>query len=358
MGRQSVETVQGRNKTYKNVGQKGPWVIRCAPGLGSVAAVELRFRRVISRDINLVLQRQRNHDLVFIQQCKEAPPGPILRIPEEIHYCLLFGRYKISKSQIERLANVLRAQKQSFRLVVTADGSHFSRFDTQRWLANQLQNLGVPLAEDAENVVWTFCIEEAYYICLPACSFTDSPYRQKRAAERSGALPPTIAAAIAFLGEPKSGETILDPVCGSGTLLAEAYGYAKDESFFIGMDTDSDAINAAKKNLAHIPHCKLIKGDGTQTGLAAESIDLFLANLPFGKQYGDKKTNPQLYGKLLAEMARLGVSSRWRAVLLSSDVEAVESVLESETGLRCEKRLRIKVRGEWAHIFIVRPSKD
>jgi predicted RNA methylase len=340
-------------KTYKGIDERGPWIVRCVPGLGRTATAELRFRRVISREDNPALLRQRNHDLIFMQRSRDTPPNPILRIPEEIHYCILYGRYKISKAQIEKLANILGAQKQTFYLAVTADGSHFSRHDTKRWLSNTLQGLNVSLAEKADQALWVFCIEEAYYICLPRCSFADAPFREKRLAERTGALPPTVAAAMAFLGEPKPGEIVLDPVCGTGTLLAEVYAYAPDARL-IGVDIDENAIHAALQNLSHVQNKRLIVGNGINIDLPPHSVTLFLANLPFGKQYGDKRTNPQLYTELLAEMLRLGVPDRSRAVLISSDIDAVESSIQAHPKLGIVKRVPVKVRGEKASIFVLR----
>lgn len=326
-------------------------MIRTAPGLARVAVAELRFRRAISRDTAPAILRQRNHDLIFIQRSGDNPPGATLRIPEEVHACLLYGRYKISNAQLARLAAVLRAQQGAFRLVVTADGAHFPRQDTKRWLSRELQGRGVQLSEETEQIVWAFCIEAAYYVTLLRCSATDAPLRHQRRAERPGSLPPTIAAAMAFLGQPQPRETILDPVCGTGTLLAEAYAYAPDADL-IGVDLDRAALCAAQENLAHIAGHRLIPGDGTATGLPPRSVTLFLANLPFGKQFGDRGTNPRLYGGLLAEMVRLAAPGRARAVFLSSDGDAVEDALAAHPGLTVGKRHPIKVRGEAATIFV------
>jgi SAM-dependent methyltransferase len=333
---------------------QGPWVIRCAPGLARVALAELRFRRVIAREARPAILRQRNHDLIFLQRDAGIPPGPLLRIPEEVHSCLLYGRYKISNAQLERLAATLRAQRRPFRLVVTADGAHFPRQETRRWLSRRLDQLGVRLTDDQDedNVLWTFCIDEAYYVTLLRCSAADAPYRDARLAERPGSLPPTIAAAMAYLGVPRADDTVLDPVCGTGTLLAEAFAYAP-EANLIGVDRDRAALDAARQNLAHIAKHRLILGDGTRTGLPDRSVTLFLANLPFGKQFGDRGSNPRLYGGLLAEMRRLAAPDRARAVLLSSDVEALEGALEAQPGLAVGARHTVKVRGEPASIFVV-----
>jgi 23S rRNA G2445 N2-methylase RlmL len=85
-------------------------------------------------------------------------------------------------------------------------------------------------------------------------------------------------------------------------------------------------------------------------------VALFLSNLPFGKQYGDRATNPRLYGDLLREMARLGVPDAWRAVVLSSDVESLDAALSATPALACTKRLRVKVRGEWAQVAMIAPA--
>ena len=348
----------GPVRSYRNVGDAGPWVLRCAPGLARVLSAELRFRRVLARDARPTVLRQRNHDLLFIGRAGGTAPQATLRIPEEVHYCLLYGRYKISQSQLERLAATLRAQRQPFRLVVTADGAHFPRQDTRRWLSRALQGLQVPLTEDpdAEDVLWAFCIEEAYYVCLLRSSAPDAPFRRRRQAERAGSLPPTVAAALAFLGEPRPGETVLDPVCGTGTLLAEAHAYAPDARL-IGVDLDRDALDAAHRNLDYIPDLQIIRGDGTRTGLPDRSVSLFLANLPFGKQFGDKRTNPRLYAGLLAEMRRLGTPDGSRAVLLTGDVDAFDDALAAHPWLSASRRVPVKVRGEAATIFVLHSAR-
>lgn len=336
-------------------GDSGAWLIRCVPGLESVVRAELRHRGVVAKSTPLFTLKQRNHDVLFSPHATATEPGAALRIPEQILACLAYGRYKISHGQIDRVAAAVPRRGQPIRLIVTADGAHFVRQDLRRWLAHQLAERGVALSDEIEEALWVFCIDAAYYICLQRSSADDTPLRSQRTVERPGALPPTIAAAMAFLGVPVAGDTVLDPVCGSGTLLAEAYGYAP-EATFMGIDADPAAVAAAGANLAHIPRHTLLQSDGAQTGLPAASATLFLANLPFGKQYGDRATNPRLYGDLLREMARLGVPGTWRAVVLTADVESLDAALSEVPALEGGKRLRIKVRGEWAQIVVVRPA--
>ena len=132
-------------------------------------------------------------------------------------------------------------------------------------------------------------------------------------------------------------------------------GFAPEAELF-GFDVDADAVDMAKKNLVHIPNIKLENGDGTRTALPDESVTLFLSNLPFGKQYGDRETNPVLYKNAIDEMLRLGVGSNWRAVLLTSDTDSLAQVISANKKIRYAKRVKIKVRGEWAEIFVLQPA--
>lgn len=333
---------------------RGPWVVRCRPGLASVTVAELRFRRLVVPQTRIKTLWQRNYDLLFLNRTFRVLTADDLRTAEEIHHCLIYGRYKVSKAQLDRLVASLRALEHPLRLVVTVDGVHFTKQDFRGWLTKELEQRGVLLDNDVEEAIWVFCVEEYYYVGLRWDRWTNARFRNARIAERPGSLPPTIAAAMAFLSKPRTEEVILDPMCGSGTLLAETYAYAP-QSRFIGFDIDPDAIAAARQNLAHIPQIHLETRDGTATGLHTNSITLFISNLPFGKQYGDPQHNVLLYKQLFAEMIRIGVPRVWRAIVLTADVEAINLALSGLSSLAIAKKISIRVRGEEATIFVIEP---
>jgi 23S rRNA G2445 N2-methylase RlmL len=184
--------------------------------------------------------------------------------------------------------------------------------------------------------------------------------RQHRVAERPGSLPPTIAAAMAFLANPRDDDAVLDPVCGSGTLLAELHAYAPGAQLQ-GIDQDRPAIAAARRNLAHIPQVQLTVGDARATGLADGGLSLFLANLPFGKQFGSPAENRRLYQDILRELLRLGRPEGWRAVLLTSDLEALKAAIAAiaaTPGARIAGETPVKIRGEAATITVLRGRGD
>ena len=102
---------------YQGVSPEGPTVIRSAPGLSPVTVSELKFRGLIHRKNKPLTIRQRNHDLIFLPKNNNLLDAPLLHTAEEVHYCLLFGRYKISDSQLQRLSKVLLTQKKPFRVL-------------------------------------------------------------------------------------------------------------------------------------------------------------------------------------------------------------------------------------------------
>lgn len=331
------------------------WLLRCAPGLAKHLVTELRFNGLVDRRTKPTILWQRNHDLVFLPRLQKEPRPTDLRIAEEIHRCPIYGRYKISHRQLDVLAAALRTSRGSWHLVVTVDGTRFNRHELARWLARELKQRGAVLDDQASRHALLFCVEESYYLCLPFRTADEAALRQHRIAERPGSLPPTIAAAMAFLANPRDDDTVLDPVCGSGTLLAEVHAYAPGAQLR-GIDQDRQAIAAARRNLAHAPQLQLAAGDARATGQPDGSVSLVLANLPFGKQFGSRSENRRLYQDIVREMLRLGRPEGWRAVLLTSDAESLTAAVAANPGARIISDMPVKIRGEAATITILRAA--
>ncbi len=325
------------------------WVVRSAPGLGRTLIAELRHDKLLGQNDRADLLWQRNHDLLFAPRLARTPRAHELRIAEDVHRCLVYGRYKVSDSQLDRLAQLLHGQRR--RLVVTADGRHFNRHDLGRFLARELGQRGVKLDEGAKTPLLVFCIEQAYYACVPIQEADQTTGRDRRQVEREGSLPPPIAAAMAFMTRPGDDDTILDPVCGSGTLLAEAAGYAPGARL-LGADQDLQAVKTARRNLKSFGAAEIDHADARALDLPEGSVSLVLANLPFGKQYGDVAENRTLYAEVLGEVRRVAAPKGFRAALLASDRGLLREAAR-DAGLRVSHDLAIRVRGEDAVIALL-----
>jgi len=326
------------------------WLLQSPPGLAHVLKRELVFVGAIDRKQDLFIKRQRNHDLVFLNRLKSDAGIPRLRTAESVMRCPLFGRYKISKTQLQTMATELSALGPR-RLVVQVAGRQFDRRDLSRWLAKEMEARGYEFTTDEDaDEVWMICIDESYYFGIPISKSRDAEGRGPRASERHGSLPAPIAAAMVFAGLASNDDVILDPVCGSGTLLAEAHAYVPTASL-TGIDIDPEAVKTARANLAALMEPTKFDvrlGDSRKSGLERQDVTLVLANLPFGVQFGDRKTNAELYVDILKECLRVASPQKWRAVLLTSDTEALDKALGEFKELETQQMFHVKIRGETA----------
>ncbi len=128
---------------------------------------------------------------------------------------------------------------------------------------------------------------------------TPREHRQRggRAEERPGALRPTVGAAMVRLAGPPAGR-LLDPCCGSGTILGEAGRGGWDVT---GADLDADAVAVAGANARH---AQLFVGDVRAVPVRAGAYGAVATNLPFGHQFGIDDPR-RFYAAALAELARV-----------------------------------------------------
>lgn len=325
------------------------YMLRCARGLAPLLIQELRFRAVVDSRARPRILRQRGHDLVLAEGCRIAPPTVDLRLAEESGRCVTQGRFKISKRQLDAVAGVLAGGRPR-TLQVNVSGRQFERRTLGRWIEKEMAARGVTLVASGPDVAWLFCVDERFYFCLRERSAETAAGRERRVAERAGSLPPTIAGALVFVGRPQAGEALLDPMCGSGTILAEADGLRPGLTL-IGMDSDRSAVAVARRNLEGTAGLRLSEGDARATGLPDGSVDLVVANLPFGKQFGDRSENAGLYAEAIREWRRVGRPGRWRAVVLTGDLVALAAALEACPGLAARRIAAVEVRGEAAEIW-------
>jgi tRNA G10 N-methylase Trm11 len=157
-----------------------------------------------------------------------------------------------------------------------------------------------------------------------------------------------------FAAKPQSNEVILDPVMGTGTILAEAAQMAPGAQL-IGSDLDPAAVAIARKSLVDLRGARLVHRDSTRADLDGPDLTLTLANLPFGKQHKSSYGNRALYEAILRRSLERAAQN-WRAVLLTSDEESLQSAVSAIGGLALSKVADNRVRGQAATIWSLRRS--
>jgi 23S rRNA G2445 N2-methylase RlmL len=152
--------------------------------------------------------------------------------------------------------------------------------------------------DPAQVEVWV--VEYAAGRLVVGLRLSDQRMRQHdgRVVEREGALRPTVARAmVALAGQPRG--VLLDPCCGSGTILGEALAAGWRAR---GLDIDPEAVRAARKNA---PGADVRAGDARRLEVADHGVGASVANLPFGQRYGVQGDPHDWLRSVLGELARV-----------------------------------------------------
>jgi SAM-dependent methyltransferase len=189
----------------------------------------------------------------------------------------------------------------TFRVIVRVlQERSFLRTDLRRELTGLIARAqpGWRVADPARLEVWI--VEYLPGRIIAGLRLSDAAMRQHdgRAAERPGALRPTVAAAMVRLaGQP--GGLLLDPCCGSGTILVEG----RRRGWRVrGGDIDPEAVAVARRNL---PEATVEVADARSLRLADGSVDAAVSNLPFGRQFTVDQDLTAWQRMVLREAARV-----------------------------------------------------
>ena len=158
--------------------------------------------------------------------------------------------------------------------------------------------------------------------------------RAYKVAEQPGALKPPVAAAMLRLAGIEPGDRLIDPCCGSGTILIEA---ALAGAKGCGGDIDAAAVVAARENTrAAGVGANICLWNARSLALRSQSAASVVTNLPWGRQI---TMDGELYRDVCREIERVAIH---RVVTLTSapellrferlkQIEAVEISLYGQT---------------------------
>jgi 23S rRNA G2445 N2-methylase RlmL len=337
------------------------------PGLEEVAGEEL------TDDFGAEVKRSGHGVVVF--RMPEVDAGLLrLRLTEDI-FLLAWGTDELTYraldlKSIERWTardanwpNLLRlhhgirpkpAGKPTYRLVTQMTGQHgYRRVDAAKalakGLAGKLPASWRPAEENASVEIW-LTIHGKTAVCGVRLSDHTMRHRKYKQEHIPASLRPTVAAAMVRLAGARPGESVLDPMCGAGTILAEQLavlrGYIKDRVMVLGGDLEWEALRDTRANLRGFDEVPLCRWDATQLPLAGVSIDRIISNPPFGKQLGDPAEIGRMYRRMIVEYDRV-LRPGGSAVLLVADQTALREAAQ-RLHWKPGRKLQVRVLGQWA----------
>jgi 23S rRNA G2445 N2-methylase RlmL len=307
-----------RNPAKPLTADRGPrYFSTTVPGLGELLAEEIREHPALSADLKL--GNDGRADVVSFRPGRGSLPADLeLRLAEDFFVVIgvaqasqsphQLARSLIDPGGLERALSVWASRvhplkgAMGFHVVTRVlSEQHFRRTELRAALTAAVERMRPRWRgqDPAELELWV--LEQRPGSFLAGLRLSSKAMRQHgegRAAERHGALRPVVAAAMVRLAGRSPG-VLLDPFCGSGTILAEglAVGWR-----VLGMDIDKDALQVAAANL---PGVALCQADARRLPLDAGSIHALVANLPFGRQFTIEGTRNAWLTKVLREAERV-----------------------------------------------------
>ncbi|XP_046885193.1 THUMP domain-containing protein 2 [Hypomesus transpacificus] len=142
---------------------------------------------------------------------------------------------------------------------------------------------------------------------------------------RTTGLRSTIAWAIGFLANIQPGSTVVDPMCGVGTILVEA-AHEHLDACFLGVDIEEKQLDKARENVefAKLTHrIQLLRASSMELPLSGCSVDAVLCDLPFGKKFGTKAGMAASLPGILTEMERVLRVGGTMVLLLSPQLSVI-----------------------------------
>lgn len=208
---------------------------------------------------------------------------------------------------------------------------------------------------------------------LTACGYNDNPssysfevfvkgkkmfavFPDKRFDYRKESIPasinPVAAASIMRLcsGYFKNNASVLDPFCGSGTMLIER-AFIKETGKLVGVDISPYAIKAACANRkASGLDIALIKGDILD--YSAGKYDEIVSNMPFGLRVSGHKSNIRLYKDFSDKLGSL-LKEDGKAFLFTQEKTLLRDVIGAGGKFKIVKEENIETGGLCPALFIL-----
>ncbi len=314
----------------------------CPPGLELISAKEIE-----TKELGKITEIREHKGRVFFRSKWENIPllNCSLRSVERIILLLARGEVK-GLSDIYRLVksidfSIIRPEW-SFAVRATRIGEHdFTSIDIGRvagkavidsYLDGRNERLKVNL-DEPNVIIRCDLINHELMVGIDMTGDEGLHKRRYRVYQHPAPINPVLAAALIYLSKWSSDESLLDPFCGSGTILFEAGMIAKNISvckfrkdfaftrFFseipeikeirvnpklYGIDRFGKHVKGAKMIAEHVGiHPEFFEGYAEKINEYFDEIDFIITNPPYGLRIGKKKIIEDLYSSFLKSASEI-----------------------------------------------------
>ncbi|HEV7426930.1 MAG TPA: methyltransferase domain-containing protein [Thermoanaerobaculia bacterium] len=174
-----------------------------------------------------------------------------------------------------------------------------------------------------------------------------------RVSDVGAAINPVVGACLARLVRRGDHSVVVDPTCGSGTLLIER-ALLDGQTTLSGIDISPTAIRAATGNIIAAGLAARIavrQADGGDAAAWPERCDEVLANLPFGMRTEDRNLDG-LYRRIVGNIART-LAPGGHALLYTTHAKTIIALLRRTSKLKVIEERRVESGGVQVGLWIV-----
>lgn len=336
-------------KNYSN-----RYMATCVPGIGSVAADEIR--EVLKNINNISVSRGK---VIFDYLSGDIDYNNLKCVDNLYKLFRVFtvGRHKADLAGIEKYVKDIDFEMNEeyqlpLKVIVSASrsGKHtYSRYDAAKQIENILVSTGKFITGDNTNHDLAVRVDILGDNCAIYKQLTISQMRFRGDDFHSarGGIRPSIAHCLVRLSQPKNDDIFYDPFCGAGTIPFERAFYKSKKIF--ASDYNSDVLEIARKNLNK--SIIVFLADAAKSNMKNNSVNKIVTNMPWGKQIKVDNID-KLYLDFLREVKRI-LSVDGIAVILTDQVELIENLC-GELELNCTRVTELSLHGLHPVIFMIK----
>ena len=325
------------------------------PGLEEIATAELRGA---GAQVTETLAGFDKRDSILLFRAADLDAVMNCGTLEDVFELVLDTSTGFGRAAVKRLArameretverallthNSLRLGKhgRSYRVVARVAGKHlFLREHVEAAFASGLDGLlakWIPATGKASLELWVQVIGER---TLAGIRLSDDTLAQRtyKKAHLPASLKPTVARALVLMAELKPDETVLDPMCGAGTILREAAETVRGLTL-LGGDNDAEALDAARINTGKQASLEL--WDAARLPLPDASVDAVITNPPYGRQHEAIPGLGKLYRQSMREAARV-LRPGGRCIVLTGEPRELSEALPKSLRIRSKRRILLR----------------
>lgn len=232
--------------------------------------------------------------------------------------------------------------KKKFRVTSERSGNHeFTSIDVQK-VAGQAIVDSYGLKVDLENFDLEFIVDVVSDKCIVGLRLTRESLHKRgyRVFNHPAALNPVLAYAMVRLANMRESGTLVDPMCGGGTIPIEA-AYIYDEKIRIyGFDKVLKYVLGAKMNAEKAGFTNIVfeKLDCALLSRRLSSVDAIVTNPPYGVRMTPRTGIEKLY-RLLASEAYKVLNNNGKFIVVTLKFGLMKRILKNLGFATLEERV-------------------